>query len=97
MVEGKVAKWPATLFLTLTFAFATRNSLIGFLTGISYDDQIKMHKFFSYVAIVTGWLHGLDEIIDSNIPFNASNMWSGFTLGAVMAALVLEGIIFKWF
>ena len=62
-----------------------------------YEDQIKLHKFFSYIAIVTGWLHGLDEMIDSTIPFNGSNMWSGLTLGSVMVALVIEGIIFKWF
>ena len=36
--EGLVAKWPATMFLTLTFIFSTRNSIPGFLLGISYEN-----------------------------------------------------------
>lgn len=48
-----------------------------------------MHKFFSYIAIITGWLHGLDEILDRNKKFDAGRMYTGFTLGTVMVALVI--------
>lgn len=36
--NDKVAKWVPTAFLTSSFVFATRNSIPGFILGMSYEN-----------------------------------------------------------
>lgn len=99
---------PAEIFLTLTFLFATRNSLVWLFAGISFDQQIITHKFFSYMSVIFGWTHGIDQIywqIDKlHIPspplrtlFSKDEMWSGLVMVSAMSLLVATGILFKFF
>jgi predicted ferric reductase len=62
---GSVSKKPSWIPLILTFVFATRNSLIWFFLGISFDKQIVIHKFFSYISVIFGWVHGIDKFISA--------------------------------
>ncbi len=84
---------PPSVTLTITFVLATRNSVITFLTGMSYETQIILHKFASYVSVITGLIHGLDYIITEE--FEGKTI-TGIILLSAMYVLVLTGIFFKF-
>ena len=59
----RVSTGVPTIYLLMTFIFAARNSLPYFFLGISYEYQIILHKFFSYMAVIAGFLHGGDYLL----------------------------------
>lgn len=81
-------------FLTLTFVLATRNSVIGFLSGMSFENQLILHKFFCYLSLLTGTIHGVECIIDATYAHRQTRIGTAF-LGS-MYILALTGIFFKW-
>ena len=52
-----------TILLFLTYLFSSWNSLPYFFLGISYENQIIVHKLLSYISVVAGFLHGGDYLL----------------------------------
>lgn len=92
----EVATFPPVIFLLLAFVFATRNSIPSFLLGISYENQLILHKFFSYMSVITGWFHGVDELTNPNRTINDWHIISGLILCIAMSVLIVKGVLFKW-
>ncbi len=84
---------PPAILLVFTFVLATRNSIVSLLTGISYESQLILHKYCSYISIITGFMHGVDDIYFDDF----QDKFTGLTLFAAMYFLILSGILFKFF
>ena len=61
------SKITPSIYLALTFIFATRNSVVALLTGLSYENQLILHKFFTYMTFISGWLHGIEYIVKNSL------------------------------
>lgn len=48
------------------------------------------------MAVITGWFHGIDELIHSHEPISDFSNVSGLVLLIAMSVLVVKGILFKW-
>ena len=70
----------ACLFLGLTFAFPTRNSVWLALTGIPFERVLFWHKYVAIISVAMGIYHG---ICAQDISL------TGIILVALMAALVI--------
>lgn len=90
----RVSTGMPTYYLIATFIFAARNSLPYFFLGISYENQIILHKFFSYMAVISGFLHGGDYLLYED--GQETRKINGGVLWISMFLLVLTGILFKW-
>lgn len=100
---GHIPKSPAFVPLILAFVLATRNSVIWFLFGLSFDKQLLFHKFFAYISVAFGWTHGVDKFLNAprrgyplHIAVKIPQVWTGIVLVCCMSALVITGVGFKW-
>ena len=48
------------------------------------------------MAVITGWFHGVDELIYYDRPLSSFDKWTGLVLSIAMSVLVVKGILFKW-
>jgi len=69
----------ACLFLGLTFAFPTRNSIWLALTGIPFERVLIWHKFVAIISVAMGIYHGI---------CSRANL-AGIILVALMALIVI--------
>ncbi|XP_075252708.1 superoxide-generating NADPH oxidase heavy chain subunit A-like isoform X2 [Convolutriloba macropyga] len=98
---GDIASWA----IFFTFVFSSKNSLITFLTGISYERLLFLHKLFALISVVTSLVHGLtaeynhdsagtDEPDDNNDEtYTVVSGWVCF--GLMTAAVVFAAYLFR--
>ena len=48
------------------------------------------------MAVITGWFHGIDEIVNGHRPISNWRMINGLVLLIAMSLLVVKGVLFKW-
>ena len=82
------------ILLVFTIALSTKNSLLTFITGIGFDQQILLHKITANILFITGLIHGLHYILTEEI-VNQTYIGSAFFGCIVLASFV--GVFFKFF
>ena len=70
----------ATIPLLLTFALASRNSIVTFIFGVPFERALKWHKWMSLFSVASGVYHGIvSHKLDG----------SGIVLTSLMGALLI--------
>jgi len=70
----------ATIPLLLTFALASRNSIVTFIFGVPFERALKWHKWMALFSVASGVYHGIVS--------NEANA-SGIVLVSLMGALLI--------
>lgn len=48
-----------SVFLAMAALFSIKNSLVTLLTGLLYEDQVKLHRVFAVYTLILGYSHSL--------------------------------------
>ena len=92
-VFDKCPHFIPNLALGILIALSMKNSLFTFLTGIGFEQQILIHKIFSYILVITGLIHGIHYY---NREIEAQT-WIGTAFFVVICLAAFVGIFFKFF
>ena len=89
--QGKVA----SVFYGISGLFIMKNSAVTFLTGCSYESQVKLHWLLAIYGFILGCFHGFRIVGKTQFSFSKKRT-SGYLLLLAVLIITLLAILFKF-